>query len=185
MSMDVVTFTNRTVQAVRHHKWYANRATELSAIASALNPDTITHDTTKKTAISGLRPGHRLNSAFTNHVLRHVNAGKAGNLSNLAMSNAITSELSKVLAPTNITPPVISGTGVVGDVLSSTVGTWNYVPTSYRRQWRRGANNIAGATGTTYTLVAADSGTNITMSLVAINGAGESAPVISNSIAVA
>jgi len=185
MSMDVVTFTNRTVQAVKHHKWYASRATELSAIAAALNPDTITHDTTKKTAISGLRPGHRLNSAFTNHVLRHVNAGKAGNLSNLAMSNAITGEMSKVLVPTNVTPPVISGTATVGSTLSSTVGTWNYVPTSYQRQWRRGAVNIAGATGTTHVLVAADSGTTVTMQLVAVNAAGESAPIISNGIAVA
>ena len=185
MSMDVVTFTNRTVQAVKHHKWYANRATELSAIASALNPDTVKHDTTQKTAISGLRPGHRLNSAFTNHVLRHVNAGKAGNLSNLAMSNAITGEMSKVLVPTNITPPVISGTATVGSTLTSTVGTWNYVPVSYARQWRRGATNIPGATGTTHVLVAADSGTNVTMQLVARNSAGESAPITSNAIAVA
>jgi hypothetical protein len=118
-------------------------------------------------------------------VLRHVNAGKAGNLSNLAMSNAITGEMSKVLVPTNVTPPVISGTATVGSTLSSTVGTWNYVPTSYQRQWRRGAVNIAGATGTTHVLVAADSGTTITMQLVAVNAAGESAPIISNSIAVA
>jgi len=185
MSMDVTTFANRTVQAVKHHRWYANRATELNAIASALNPDTTTHDTTQKTAIAGLRPANKANSAFTNHVLRHVNAGRAGNLSNLAMSNAITGEMSKVLVPVNTAAPVISGTGTVGQVLTSTVGTWTYVPTSYRRQWRRGAVNIPGATGTTYTLVVADSGTNITMQLIAVNAAGESAPVISNAIAVA
>jgi hypothetical protein len=185
MSMDVVTFTNRTVQAVKHFKWYANRAAELNAIASALNPDTVAHDITMKAAISGLRPGHRLNSPFTNHVLRHVNAGKAGNLSNLAMSNAITGELSKVLVPVMTSPPVISGTGTVGNVLTSTVGNWTYVPTSYQRQWRRGALNIPGATAANYTLVAADSGTNVTMQLVAVNSAGESAPVISNAIAVA
>jgi hypothetical protein len=184
MSMNVVTFTNRTVQAVMHHKWYANRAAELNAIVAALTPDTSTRDTTMINAITGLRPGHRANSDFTNHVLRHVNAGKAGNLSNVAMANAISGELSKALVPVNTAAPVVSGTGTVGNVLSSTTGTWQYSPASYTRQWRRGATNIPGATAASYTLVAADSGTNVTVSVVAINAAGSSAPVISNAIAV-
>src|SRR5690606_24220506 len=42
----------------------------------------------------------------------------------------------------------------------------------FTRQWRRGATNIASATGTTYTLVAADVGQSITCVVTATNAAG-------------
>ena len=101
------------------------------------------------------------------------------------MSNAITAELSKVLPPVQTSPPVISGTGTVGNTLTSTVGNWTYVPTSYTHQWRRGAINIVGATTATYVLVAADSGTSVTMQLTAHNAAGSTQASLSNAIAVA
>jgi hypothetical protein len=99
--------------------------------------------------------------------------------------NALIEQANIVNPPTVITAPVVSGTGVVGNVLSATNGTWTDVPTSYTRAWLRSGVVIAGATATTYTLVAADSGTNVACRVTATNSGGSSAPSTSNAIAVA
>lgn len=76
-------------------------------------------------------------------------------------------------APTNTIPPAISGTARVGETLTVTNGTWEGHPApTYSRQWRRGATDIAGATGTTYTLVEADVGQTITCVVTATNSEG-------------
>jgi hypothetical protein len=88
------------------------------------------------------------------------------------------------LPPSNTVAPVISGTAVVGQVLSSTTGTWTgTAPITYSYQWKRGATNI-GTNSSTYTLVAADAGntSNITCVVTATN-AGGSANATSNTIA--
>ena len=88
------------------------------------------------------------------------------------------------VAPVNTIAPVISGTAVVGQVLTSTTGTWTGVPIpTYSYQWKRGATNI-GTNSSTYTLVAADAGntSNITCVVTATN-AGGSANATSNQIA--
>jgi hypothetical protein len=186
MSYQLADFTDQVAQAVKTTKWYkSDRVGQLNAIASALATDPTRHDTSMETAPAGLQPGRRGNSRLTNKVLLVVNRGKGGNLLPVDMGNAITAELSKVFVPVNTAPPVISGTTTVGSTLSSTVGTWTYVPTSYARQWRRGGVNIPGATGATYLLVAADSGTTVTMQLIAHNAAGASAPIVSNGLAIA
>ena len=184
MSYHVADFQGQIALTAMIHHFYANRATELSAIASALNTDTITHDTTLKDAPTGLKPGHRLNTRFTNDVLLVVNAGRAGNLTPLQMSNAITAELSKVLPPVNTTAPAVTGTATVGSTLSCTMGNWNYAPTSYAYQWLRNGANIVGATASTRVLAAADRGTNVSCRVTATNPAGATAAV-SNAIAVA
>ena len=184
MSYQVADFQSQIKLAAMIHPAYTTRAAELNAIAAALNPDTTKGDTTLKAAPTGLKPGHRLNSRFTNDMLLVVNAGRAGNLTPLQMSNAITAELSKVLAPVMTSPPVVSGTATVGSTLSCTQGNWTYVPTSYRYQWRRGGANIAGATAATHVLVAADSGTSVSCQVTATNAAG-STPAVSNAVAVA
>jgi hypothetical protein len=89
-----------------------------------------------------------------------------------------------VIAPSNTVAPVISGTAVVGQVLSSTTGTWSgTAPITYSYQWKRGATNI-GTNSSTYTLVQADAGntSNITCVVTATNSAG-SANATSNQIA--
>jgi hypothetical protein len=90
-----------------------------------------------------------------------------------------------VSAPAVTTPPVISGTGTVGQVLTCTPGVYsgNPVPT-VTRQWRRGASNISGATGLTYTLQAGDAGTSITCRETATSPSG-SVTSTSNAISVA
>ena len=86
--------------------------------------------------------------------------------------------------PPAISSVTISGTSVVGQVLTATASgvTGTPAPTlSY--QWKRGATNI-GTNSTTYTLVAADAGntSNITCVVTATNAAG-SANATSNQIA--
>src|SRR5579862_7877477 len=63
-------------------------------------------------------------------------------------------------APINITPPLVAGTGAVGDTLTVTQGIWANSPTSIVDQWQRNGTNISGATGLTYELQLADGGTN-------------------------
>lgn len=88
------------------------------------------------------------------------------------------------VAPSNVTPPVVSGTQVVGQTLSTTNGTWTNSPSTFSYQWYRGATLISGATNSTYTLVQADAGntSNIKCVVTATNVAG-SASADSNTVA--
>jgi hypothetical protein len=74
-------------------------------------------------------------------------------------------------APVNTVAPLVSGSSYVGDVLTTTDGTWTGSPTSYSYQWKRGATNI-GTNANTYTLVSADANTNITCVVTATNAIG-------------
>jgi hypothetical protein len=81
--------------------------------------------------------------------------------------------------PANTSPPTISGTAQQGQTLSASTGTWSgTAPFTYAYQWRRcdtgggGCADIAGATATTYTLVAADLATTIRVAVTASNAAG-------------
>ncbi len=85
-------------------------------------------------------------------------------------------------APVNTALPVVTGTTTYGQTLSSTTGTWAGTATiTYGRQWKRcnsaggSCTNISGATGTTYTLVAADVGSTIKLTVTATNGVGNTA----------
>ena len=85
-------------------------------------------------------------------------------------------------APVNTALPVVTGTTTQGQVLSSTTGTWAGTATIiYARQWKRcdsvggSCTNISGATGTTYTLVTADVGSTIKLTVTATNGVGNTA----------
>jgi hypothetical protein len=84
-----------------------------------------------------------------------------------------------VPVPVNLTAPVVSGTPTVGQLLSTTNGTWDYNPTSYAYQWKRDGSNIGGATSSTYTLAAADTGAVITVAVTASNAGGASSPATS------
>jgi hypothetical protein len=160
---------------------YPSIAAELSAIATALGTDPTTHDKTIQAAPAGLQPGAAVNTQFTNDVLLLVNIAKGGNNTPAAIAAAINAE---VLLPVNTAAPVASGTGTVGQVLSSTTGTWSNSPVSYGYQWKRGGANIAGAAAASYTLVAADSGTSVSCMVTATNAAGF-ASASSNAIACA
>jgi uncharacterized membrane protein len=80
--------------------------------------------------------------------------------------------------PVIVTPPVISGNsggpgvGAVGDVLTTTTGTWTNSPTSYQYQWLRNNVAIPGANLQNYTTVAADHGYVISNWTRGVNDAG-------------
>jgi hypothetical protein len=82
-------------------------------------------------------------------------------------------------APSNVSPPTISGTASVGSTLSASPGAWSGSdPKTYSYQWQRckangnGCGKIAGAAGTTYQLVKKDAGHTIRVSVTANNADG-------------
>jgi hypothetical protein len=88
-------------------------------------------------------------------------------------------------APTSVSPPSISGVTEVGHTLKEGAGSWSGGTTSVSLQWERcnsagsGCAAIAGATGSTYTLTAADLSATIRVQETAGNGAGAGAPAAS------
>jgi uncharacterized delta-60 repeat protein len=83
-------------------------------------------------------------------------------------------------APATSSPPTISGTATEGQTLTVNPGTWSgSTPISLAYQWWRcdssGANcaDIAGATTTTHTLIAADVGRTIRVRELATNAYGQ------------
>jgi hypothetical protein len=76
----------------------------------------------------------------------------------------------------NTVAPVISGTAVVGSVLSCTTGTWIGSGLSYTYQWFSNGVAIGGATSSTFTLTQTQAGNsaNISCVVTATNGIGYS-----------
>lgn len=88
--------------------------------------------------------------------------------------------------PINVVAPIISGTALVGNTLTSTTGTWTSDTgvTGYLYQWTRDGVNISGATNSTYTLVNADLNTSVICKVAATDTDGTSAYVNSNSLVI-
>lgn len=93
-------------------------------------------------------------------------------------------------APTNTSPPTVSGTAAKGQTLAAGTGSWTgTAPISFAFQWRRcdsaGANcsSIAGATNTTYVLQSADVGSRMRVLVTASNAEG-TASALSDATAV-
>gem|GEM_PF-154844 len=63
--------------------------------------------------------------------------------------------------------PTITGGAYLGGTLKANVGTWSPTPDAFTYQWHRNGTAIAGATGSTYKLVNADSAKNITVTVTA------------------
>jgi GH25 family lysozyme M1 (1,4-beta-N-acetylmuramidase) len=84
-----------------------------------------------------------------------------------------------VTRPVATTAPSVAGSTIVGQQLSSSVGTWTGSPTSFAYQWRRcdatgvTCAAITGATQSTYTLTPGDIGTTVSL-VVTATGAGGS-----------
>ncbi len=87
--------------------------------------------------------------------------------------------------PVSSALPTISGIAEQGQTLSASHGTWSNGPTSLSDLWARcnsagyGCSAIAGATGTSYTVTAADAGSTIRAQETAANGSGQGAPAAS------
>lgn len=108
--------------------------------------------------------------------------GKVIATNTFGTANSITTGITVVQIPVNTVAPVISGTDIVGSVLTTTNGTWTGNATiTFAYQWLRNGNTIASATSSTYTLVLADMGQLITCRVTGTNSFGNAAAV-SNSI---
>ena len=83
-----------------------------------------------------------------------------------------------VLPPVNLGVPTVSGNAVDGQTLTTSDGTWLDTPTSYSYQWQScdssgsGCANIAGATGSSYTLTDSNIGKTVRSVVTAANSAG-------------
>jgi hypothetical protein len=93
-------------------------------------------------------------------------------------------------APTNITPPVVSGVGKVGQTLSCSNGVWSGNPPSFTYEyfWFRAEGEeeeeIEGAESKTCTVGIADAGDSIYCAVVATNSVGTEYEFSSNEIVV-
>jgi hypothetical protein len=128
-------------------------------------------------------------AADVGHTLRVTET--AGNVNgSSAPATSAASGVVRVGAPFNIDPPVILGSPVVGAPATVLQGTWQNSPTAIHEQWLRCAvggfpcTTIAGATGTTYTPVAADVGLSLVVDETASNatGSGEAFSELSNPV---
>ena len=81
-------------------------------------------------------------------------------------------------APTDMEPPVVSGTAQVGDLLASTTGTWTGA-VSYAYQWAGNGAKIAGATAATYAPVSSDTGHTLTSTVTATGSSSATASATS------
>jgi len=88
--------------------------------------------------------------------------------------------------PANTSPPTVTGTAVQDETLSASTGEWSGAPSGYAYQWERcggSCSSIAGAGGSTYTLVAADVGSQVRVRVTASNGNGFGTPAVSEQTA--
>ncbi len=90
-------------------------------------------------------------------------------------------------APTNTVAPAVTGTAVVGNILTTTNGTWTNTPTSYAIQWQSSPTlsgtytSIPSQTSSTYTISVA-AGYYVRSRLVATNAEGDSLAAYSNKV---
>lgn len=89
-----------------------------------------------------------------------------------------TAVVSSSSAPKNTARPTISGTARVGEELTADNGTWSGAPNRFAYQWQRCDTNgascgdVAGATGKTYGIRAADEQHRLRVVVIATNEAG-------------
>ena len=84
--------------------------------------------------------------------------------------------------PVNTAVPAILGTAQQGQTLTASTGTWSNNPTSFAYQWEScsgACSAISLATGSTYTVAAADVGKTIEVQVTASNATGAGAAATS------
>jgi hypothetical protein len=87
-------------------------------------------------------------------------------------------------APTNASPPEITGTPAAGQTLTCSTGTWTNSPTRYEYKWSLEGTPIGGATEDEYEVPAGDEGHTLTCTVTASNGGGAGTPVTSEGVTV-
>ncbi|GEP40379.1 hypothetical protein NPS01_40420 [Nocardioides psychrotolerans] len=111
-----------------------------------------------------------------------VSATKTGIPDGAGTSSAVT--IAKGAAPAPLSPPLVTGVAAVGETLTVTNGSWDTEGLSFARQWRRDGEAIAGATGATYVVTAADRGSALTVLVTASKTGYDSAEVVTGAVTV-
>jgi len=75
-------------------------------------------------------------------------------------------------APVNTVAPSVTGTLMVGQILTVSNGSWTNIPTAYAYQWFRSGGSIVGAIAQTYVPVEADVGAALYCEVTATNSGG-------------
>jgi hypothetical protein len=119
------------------------------------------------------------------HTFRVWFDSAAGSSQYINLDELVVTSSAPSAPPVNTAVPVVSGSALVGQTLSTTNGSWTNSPTAFAYVWQRcdgaGANcgPIAGATAATYVLAAADVGATVRVLVTASNAAGPGAPAAS------
>jgi hypothetical protein len=94
---------------------------------------------------------------------------------------ALAASTKTTAAPSNTSPPAITGSAQVGSTLTADHGNWNGAqPISYQFQWRRcdanggSCSDISGQTSKTYVLKSVDQGNTLRVRVTALNTNGSS-----------
>jgi thermitase len=83
-------------------------------------------------------------------------------------------------APSNLSPPAISGIAQEGQTLTVSTGAWSGAPTNFAYQWSKcdtlgaSCSSISGASSSSYTAVSGDVGSTLRATVTASNTAGSS-----------
>ncbi|MGI9190926.1 MAG: hypothetical protein ACR2IL_02315 [Chitinophagaceae bacterium] len=139
---------------------------------------TFTYEWTIGATVVGIAQVYQIQSAdFGQSIVGKVIATNA-----FGTANASTAGITAVQIPINTVAPVVSGTDIVGSVLTTTNGTWTgNAPITFTYQWLRNGAVISGAINSTYTQVLADMGQVITCRVNGSNLYGN-ADAVGNSI---
>ncbi|MGO9877517.1 MAG: hypothetical protein ACLPVY_27405, partial [Acidimicrobiia bacterium] len=129
-----------------------------------------------------------MKAADVGHTIRSVvTASTAGGA--VSASSAHTAVVSPP-APVNTALPVVSGSAMQGQTLTTTTGSWSNSPSSYSYEWEdcdsAGGNcfEIADATSDTYLIESADVGETIRSVVTASNDGGSASAVSAQTKAV-
>lgn len=85
----------------------------------------------------------------------------------LLATSAKTAAVADLPPVVNNTAPTVTGVAKVGKTLTASAGTWTPSDVTHAYQWLRGDDTIAGATASTYKLVAADLDAKISVQVTA------------------
>jgi len=130
---------------------------------------------------NGAQKTYSLVGADRGHTMRvRVTASNADGSANADSAQTdIVAPAGGSAVPQNTDRPIISGTAIVGETLSTDEGSWNGSPTSYAFRWQRcDADNIVacvdvpGATGKSYLLHDSDVGYRMRVRVTARNASG-------------
>ncbi len=130
-------------------------------------------------AVGILNTPASMTTLSVNHDALQVDVGSAagGDQSGVSAAGIALSPIVTLVPPANLAPPAIAGDDVAGEPLTATPGTWSDAG-GLRIRWSRcagdgsGCQQIADASGASYTPDSSDAGSTFLVTVTATNNAG-------------